>query len=60
MLKILDVWYALGAPCGTLCSSTKDLLFGQFVAVVKSFEVTHAFVRTFHPISLEELTIPYS
>ncbi|KAK0434815.1 putative peptide synthetase [Armillaria borealis] len=43
-VSILDVFYALGKSCGTLCSSSKDLLVGQFADVVASFQATHAFL----------------
>ncbi|KAG7451863.1 putative peptide synthetase [Guyanagaster necrorhizus] len=43
-VSILDVFYALGKACGTLCSSSKDILVGQFADVVNSFQATHAFL----------------
>ncbi|KAF9033277.1 acetyl-CoA synthetase-like protein [Hymenopellis radicata] len=43
-VSVLDVFYALGASCGTLCSSPKDVLLNQFVDVVNAFEATHAFL----------------
>ncbi|KAK0209228.1 putative peptide synthetase [Desarmillaria ectypa] len=43
-VSILDVFYALGKSCGTLCSSSKDILVGQFADIVNSFQATHAFL----------------
>uniref|UniRef100_D8PSX8 Carrier domain-containing protein n=1 Tax=Schizophyllum commune (strain H4-8 / FGSC 9210) TaxID=578458 RepID=D8PSX8_SCHCM len=43
-VSVLDVFYALGKSCGTLCSAYKDILVGQFAEVVNAFEATHAFL----------------
>ena len=43
-VSVLDVFYALGKSCGTLCSAYKDILVSQFAEVVNAFEATHAFV----------------
>ncbi|KAL1693266.1 hypothetical protein GGG16DRAFT_123376 [Schizophyllum commune] len=43
-VSVLDVFYALGKSCGTLCSAYKDILVGQFAEVVDAFEATHAFL----------------
>lgn len=43
-VSVLDVFYALGKTCGTLCSSTRDNLVGSFEELIKGFEATHAFL----------------
>ncbi|KAL1744044.1 putative peptide synthetase [Schizophyllum fasciatum] len=43
-VSVLDVFYALGKSCGTLCSAYKDILVGQFAEVVNAFQATHAFL----------------
>ncbi|KIY67738.1 putative peptide synthetase [Cylindrobasidium torrendii FP15055 ss-10] len=43
-VSILDVFYALGASCGALCTSPKEILVGQFDDAVNAFVATHAFL----------------
>lgn len=43
-VSVLDVFYALGKTCGTLCSSTRDNLVGSFEELVRGFAATHAFL----------------
>nr|Q52US9.1 RecName: Full=Nonribosomal peptide synthase fso1; AltName: Full=Ferrichrome A biosynthesis cluster protein fso1; AltName: Full=Ferrichrome A synthetase [Omphalotus olearius]AAX49356.1 putative peptide synthetase [Omphalotus olearius] len=43
-VSVLDVFYALGSACGTLCSSRKEILVGKFAEAVNAFEATQAFL----------------
>ncbi|KIK69417.1 hypothetical protein GYMLUDRAFT_152778 [Collybiopsis luxurians FD-317 M1] len=43
-VSVLDIFYALGSSCGTLCSSRKEILVGRFAEVVNAFEATQAFL----------------
>ncbi|KIK54505.1 hypothetical protein GYMLUDRAFT_249438 [Collybiopsis luxurians FD-317 M1] len=43
-VSVLDIFYALGSSCGTICSSRKEILVGRFAEVVDAFEATQAFL----------------
>ncbi|KIK50220.1 hypothetical protein GYMLUDRAFT_51337, partial [Collybiopsis luxurians FD-317 M1] len=43
-VSVLNIFYALGSSCGTLCSSRKEILVGRFAEVVNAFEATQAFL----------------
>ena len=42
-VSVLDVFYALGKCCGTLCSAYKDTLVSQFAGAVNAFAATMYF-----------------
>ncbi|KAF9056962.1 hypothetical protein BDP27DRAFT_1372891 [Rhodocollybia butyracea] len=43
-VSVLDIFYALGNSCGTLCSSRKEILVARFAEAVNVFKATQAFL----------------